>query len=228
MVGTAHHHIVDAPPQLQLPVPVLGRNQRISGGESVPLLLWMCAAPCITVANAHTSQGLPPAPEAHTGRIWGGVEVAGQDHVQAFAPFSALLYGAPREDRLKLALVLEGQLPVGQVVDEQERPDGLRGEDLGNEGTAGEVLGSGRHVEVRLPYLADGPPARYGDALPVLDVSATVGLPLRLVGEVVAGTENIYDLIVAVAYDRLLEGHQVGAKLAKTPVEHAPTLVPLP
>src|SRR5829696_2779726 len=160
----------------------------------------MCAAPCITVAHAHVSQRLPPAPEAHARRVGGGVEVAGQAHVtQAVAPFADLLYGARRDDRLKLALVLEGELPVGKVVDEQQRPDGLRGEDLGNEGTAGEVLGSGRHVEVRLPYLPDGPPARYGDALPVLDVSATVGLPLRLVGDVVAGTEDIRDLIVAVA-----------------------------
>src|ERR671920_2205671 len=44
----------------------------------------------------------------------------------------------------------------------------------------------------------------------------------------VAGTENIRDLIVALAYDGLLEGHQVGGKPAKTPSEHAPTLVPLP
>src|ERR687890_519825 len=194
MVDTAHHHIVDAPPQLQLPVPVLGSNQRISGGESVPLLPWMCAGPRIAVAHAHVSQRLPSAQEAHARCVGGGVEVAGQDYVQVVALLADLLYSARCDDRLKLALVLEGELPVGQVVDEQQRPDGLRGEDLGDEGTAGEVLGPGRHVEVRLPYLADGPPARYGDALPVLDVSATVGLPLRLVGEVVAGTENIYDL----------------------------------
>src|SRR5829696_4978707 len=186
----------------------------------------MCAAPCITVAHAHVSQRLPPAPEAHARRVGGGVEVAGQDHVtQAVAPFADLLYGARRDDRLKLALVLEGELPVGKVVDEQERPDGLRGEDLGDEGAASEVLGPGRQVEVGLPHLPDGPAARYRDALPILNVSATVGLPLRLVGEVEARTENICDLIVAVAYDCLLEGHQGGGKLAKTPGEHAPTLV---
>ena len=44
--------------------------------------------------------------------------------------------------------------PVWQVVDEQKRPHRLRGEDLRDYGPAGEVVGSVRHVEVRLPHLA--------------------------------------------------------------------------
>jgi hypothetical protein len=62
------------------------------------------------------------------------------------APLGDLLYGARRDDRLLLALVLEGELPVGQVVDEQERTDGLRGEDLSDDSPAGEVGRPGRDV----------------------------------------------------------------------------------
>src|SRR5215203_649410 len=148
--------------------------------------------------------------------------------MQAVAPFADLLYGPRRDDRLKLALMLEGELPVGQVIDKQQRPDRLRDEDLSDEYPAGEVLRPERDVEVEFPHLLEGPPACDRDALPVLDVSASVGLPDGLVGEVVTGTEDIRDLIVSVAHDRLLEGHEVGSKLAIALGEHPPTLVPLP
>src|SRR5215218_8237605 len=86
MVAATYHHVVDAPPQLQLPVPVLRGDQRVLGGEAVPLLAWVGAPPGVAVANAHTSQGLPPAPEAHTGRVGGGVEVSGQDTCRPSRP----------------------------------------------------------------------------------------------------------------------------------------------
>src|SRR5215210_168558 len=43
----------------------------------------------------------------------------------------------------------------------------------------------------------------------------------------VAGTEYIRDLVIAVAHDRLLKRYQVGTELAKALSEHPPTLVPL-
>src|SRR5215210_457550 len=124
--------------------------------------------------------------------------------------------------------MLEGELPVGKVVDEQERPDRLRDEDLRDEGPAGEVLRPGRDVEVGFPHLPERPPTCDRDALPVLDVSASVGLTVGLVSEVVAGTEDIRLLIVAVGHYRLLAGYEVGSKLAKALDEHTPTLVPRP
>ena len=60
----------------------------------------------------------------------GGVEVAGQDHVTKAASLSYLLYGPRRDHRLQLTLVLEGELPVWQMVDEQKGPYRLRSEDL--------------------------------------------------------------------------------------------------
>src|SRR5215203_4786953 len=114
------------------------------------------------------------------------------------------------------------------MVDEQERPDGLRYEDLGDDGPAGEVLGSGRDVEVRLPHRPQRPPACDGDPLPLLDLSAPTVLPLGLVGEVVAGSEDVLDLIVVVLDDRLLKSHQVRLQFPEALREHASAFVPLP
>jgi hypothetical protein len=113
-----------------------------------------------------------------------------------------LLYPTPDDRRPQLAL--EGELPVGRVVDEQERPDGLGGKDLHYYGPAGEVLRPRRYVQVRLPHLPDGPPARDGDALP----------------------DDGRDLVVAPIHDRLLGRHQVGGKFAEALGELRPTLVP--
>jgi hypothetical protein len=118
VVAATHHHVVDAPPQLQLPVPVLGGHEWVLGGEGVPRLPWMSGPPCIPVADAHAAQGLPPAQEAHARRVRGGVKVPGKHNVH-LSSRGELLYGPCRDHRLQLALVLEGELPVGQVVDEQ-------------------------------------------------------------------------------------------------------------
>ena len=47
-----------------------------------------------------------------------------------------------------------------------------------------------------------------------------------LVDDLVAGTEDIGNPVVAVADNRLLESHEVGCQLAKALYEHTPTLVP--
>jgi hypothetical protein len=85
-----------------------------------------------------------------------------------------------------------------------------------------------RPAEVGLPHLSQGPPARDGDPLPVLDILAPAVFPFGLVGEVVAGSEDVLDLVVVVSYDRLLKGHQVRLQFPEAPGEHAPALLPLP
>ena len=89
----------------------------------------MLALPGVPVADARAAQGLTARPEAHTGRVRIGIEVAGQHHVQT-PPASALLHELRGSHGLQLALMLEVQLPIGQVVDEQQRPDGVWCKDL--------------------------------------------------------------------------------------------------
>src|SRR5215203_780867 len=142
--------------------------------------------------------------------------------------FGDLLDSLPDYRRLQLTLVLEGELPVREVVYEQQGTYRRGDEHFHDNGPAGEVLGPWRDVEVRLPRRPQRPPARDGDSLPVLDVPAPAVLPLGLVGEVVAGSEDIRDLVVAVSDDRLLKSHQVGLQFPEALGEHAPALVPLP
>src|SRR5215204_2643031 len=225
VVGAAHEHVVD--PSAQLPVPVLGRHQRILGCEGLAWLVGMRAPPGVPVTDAHASQGLPATPEAHAGRVGRRVEITGQVYMQV-ATLGDLLDGPSDDNSLQLALVLEGELPVGQMVYEQQQSHRLWDEDLHDNGPTGEVFSPRRHVEIRLPHLPQRPPARYGDALPILDVSAPAGLPVGLVGDVVARTEQVGHLVVTVANDRFLERHQVGLQLAEALDEHAPSSVPLP
>ena len=77
---------------------------------------------------------------------------------------------------------------------------------------------------IRLPQLAERPPARCGDALPILDVSVPAGLAVGLVGDVVARTEQVGHLIVTVANVRFLKRYQVELQLAESLDEHAPPL----
>src|SRR5829696_1189293 len=101
VLDAAHHDVVDPAAQLERPVLVLGGYQRVGGGESVPRLPGMRAPPRVPVANARAVQGLKAAPEAHAGRVGGGVEVAGQHHVH-IAPFDKLLDGPPGGYSLEL------------------------------------------------------------------------------------------------------------------------------
>src|SRR5215203_3094293 len=112
--AAAHEDVVDPTPRLQLPVPVLRRHQRVLGGEAVAGLPGVGASPGVAVADAQAAQGLQTAPKAHACRLWGGVEVAGQDHVpEDGAILGDLLHEPPDDNRLQLALVLVGELPVG-------------------------------------------------------------------------------------------------------------------
>jgi hypothetical protein len=93
---------------------------------------------------------------------------------------------------------------------------------------AGEVLGPGRHVEIRLPNLPERPAARDGDALPVFDVASPAGLPVGLVSYVPSGAKDVGNLVVAAPQDRLLERHKVGVQLAKALGKNRRALLPRP
>ena len=58
--------------------------------------------------------------------------------------------------------------------------------------------------------------------------SRAIRLPIGLVDDVVAGTEDVGNLVVVIADNRLLKRHEVGGQFAKALREHTPTLVPLP
>jgi hypothetical protein len=106
--------------------------------------------------------------------------------------------------------VLEGELPVRQVIDERKRTDWLRDEDLSDDGPAGEV---GRLLGVTFRSGFCTSPSGQRLAREILypsSISPPAGRPLALVGEVVARAEDIRDLVVAFGLDRLLKSHEVG------------------
>jgi hypothetical protein len=70
------------------------------------------------------------------------------------------LNGASHPDRLQLALMLEGQLPVGDVVRKQRRPERRRRRYLGNERDNGKAGSARRDVLIHLTHRAEGPRAR--------------------------------------------------------------------
>src|SRR5215203_2896815 len=147
VVGAADQDVVDPPAPLQRPGTV--GDQWVAGGEGVAWLARVEVLPGVAVADAGVAQPLEAAPEPQAGRVGDGVEVAGHDHVSP--PLGDQpLDEAGRGHRLEPALVLQVQLEVGLVVDEQQRPDGRRGLDLGHQRHRQEALGPGRQLEVDL------------------------------------------------------------------------------
>jgi hypothetical protein len=206
VVDAAHHDVVD--PSAALLRPGSLRQQPVVGGEGVPGVVGVDALPGVPVADAGAFQRLAAAPEMHAGRLRNGVEVAGDDHVQA-PPADQRLDGPGRRHGLQFALVLEVEPEVGVVVGEQQRADRLRRQDLGDQRHAGELLVRARgHVQVDLVHVAERPAAGDRGARPV-------GLPARLVGEVVAGAEQPHDLVVVVELEGFLERDQVRSQLAQ-------------
>lgn len=127
-------------------------------------------------------------PEADAGGVGIGIKVTGQ-HDVTFALANQLLENSRSSDSLKLALILEVQLPVGQVVDKQQWPERLWGEHLRYEGGAGEVRRSRREVQVKLAHLSRRPAAGNRNSLSCLHVARSPGLTAHLVGDVEVGAE---------------------------------------
>ena len=98
----------------------------------------MHAFPSISVADARAVQGLAPRDEADVGSLRFGREVAGENDVRV-ACADELFEEARRGECLELALALEIELPVRNVVREHERCERLRSEDLGDKRRAGVV-----------------------------------------------------------------------------------------
>jgi hypothetical protein len=74
--------------------------------------------------------------------------------------------------------------------------------DVGDLGARGEVGGARPDLQVQLPYGADRPAARDRDA-------GSVRFAQRVVGEVVAVSQRLDSLVVAVGRDRFLQRHHV-------------------
>src|SRR5829696_4045374 len=205
MVGAADHYVVDTPAQLKRPV-VAAAHQRVARRERVTGNPRVGALPGVPVADARITQGLQPAPEAHASRVAGSIEVAGRDHVAYLTLAQQILYEARGCHSLHLALVLEAQLPRGVVVGEQQRSERGRCKDLRNSYFA--RVHAGGDVQGLLPHLPNLPAARDRK-------TRAIRLATRLVGYVVARTEQISNLVVPVGHHCLLEGDDVRLELAQ-------------
>ena len=120
-------------------------NCRVCWREGVARLSRMRALPGIPVADAHLAQRVTARPEAYTGCVRVGIEVSDQYQVQTPSA-SALLYDPRSGHRLQLALMLEVHLPIGKMVDEQQRTNRVWRQDLRDKRSTGEVPRSGCHV----------------------------------------------------------------------------------
>jgi hypothetical protein len=88
----------------------------------VARIAWMQALPGVSVANAETVERLPAWPEADAGGVWIGVEIADQHHLRVLVA-DALLDEPGRRNGLQYALVLIVQLPVREMIDEEQWAD---------------------------------------------------------------------------------------------------------
>src|SRR5215204_76046 len=185
VVSAAHEDVVDPSER-----PVGGSHQRVVRRVCVARISGMGALPSVPVAHAHAAQGLAATPEAHAGRIGIGIEVTGHHHVHT-APINELLHEPRSGNGLKLPLILEVQVVRGQVVDKQQRPDGLWSEDLSDERRAREVRRPGCHVQVHFLHICQWPAAGYRGAVVVSVAYQTC----VVVGDVEVRVEQIDDLI---------------------------------
>lgn len=94
VVAAAHEDVVDAS---ERPVPI--SHQGITRREGMARIDRMLTLPGISIADAHTSQGLMARPEAYTGCIRIGIEVTCQHHMQ-IAYARTLFYEACGSDGL--------------------------------------------------------------------------------------------------------------------------------
>ena len=140
VLTTAHEDVINPS---EWPVPI--SHKRVVRREGVARLSRMRALPGIPVADAHLAQRVTARPEAYTGCVRVGIEVADQYQVQTPSP-SALLYDPRSGHRLQLALMLEVHLPIGKMVDEQQRTNRVWRQDLRDKRSSGEVPCSGCHV----------------------------------------------------------------------------------
>jgi hypothetical protein len=152
--AAAHEDVVDPP---EGPVPA--DHDRVVRGEGVTRLARMRALPGVAIADTHALQGLPPGPEPRACGRGIGVQVGGENNVQA-ASAVEFVQEASGLDRLQLALVGEVQLPARVVEGKEQRPNWLGREHFGGEDAAGEPLRPRRQMQVELPHLAERPPAR--------------------------------------------------------------------
>ena len=161
VVSAAHEDVVDPSER-----PVGGSHQRVVRRVCVARISGMDALPSVPVAQAHAAEGLAATPEAHAGRIGFGIEVTGHHHVHT-APINELLHEPRSGNGLKLPLILEVQVVRGQVVDKQQRPDGLWREELSDERRAREVRRPGCHFQVHFLHICQWPAAGYRGAVVV-------------------------------------------------------------
>ena len=105
--------------------------------------------------------------------------------------------------------MLEGELPIGQVIDERKRTDwsGTKTSAMMAPQAKSAVLG----VTFRSGFCTSPSGQRLArEILYPSWISPPAGRPLALVCEVVARAEDIRDLVVAFGHDRLLKSHEVG------------------
>ncbi len=121
---------------------------------------------------------------------------------------SHLVNEARGRDRLLLTLELEVELPVREVVDEQEWAERLGCQNFRDQRRAGEVAGSRGEVEIELAHLAQRPAAGNRDA-------PAVGGSARLVHDAELGPEDVCDLVVGGRLNGLLERDEVRPQLPK-------------
>lgn len=95
------------------------------------------------------------------------------------------------------------ELVVGQVVRQPDASPGLRGEDLGDQASAGEIGRAVGDVQVDLDHPVDPPATGSGDAL-------AVGFAVALVRQLVVAAEHRRGLIDLGREDRFLQRHHVG------------------
>jgi len=105
--------------------------------------------------------------------------------------------------------VLEGEPPVGQVIDERKRTDwsGTKTSAMMAPQAKSAVLG----VTFRSGFCTS--PSGQRLAREILNpswISPPAGRPLALVEEVVARAEDIRALVVAFGHDRILKSYEVG------------------
>ena len=113
-----------------------------------------------------------------------GVEIGGEHHVQIPAVVE-LLDETCRRHCLQLALVCVLKLPARVVKAEEQRPEGIRSQDLCHERSAGEAGRPRSQVEIEFADLADGPATGERVTLSLLDIDAVARFSSPLVDDVV-------------------------------------------
>lgn len=177
-------------------------NDRARGGKGMSGIVRMRALPRIVVAYAEVAQGLAAGPKTYVGRFWIGVEISGQDHLSR-GSLDLFLEESSCDYSLEFSFSLKVQLPMGKMVDEQERPGGVWCLHFHNQSSSGESRATRRHVQIQFVDFAERPATRDGNA-------HSLWIPVFLMNNMKLGSENIADLVVLVLLNRFLKRCNVG------------------